>query len=46
MGLALEPDEVAEIYARFVQLADKKKNIYEQDLIGIVQEHRVPAMAA
>lgn len=43
LGFVFEPDEIADIYSRFVQLADKKKNIYEQDLIGIVQERTLLA---
>lgn len=43
LGFVFAPDEIADIYSRFVQLADKKKNIYEQDLIGIVQERTLLA---
>jgi 2-isopropylmalate synthase len=46
LGFTFEPDEIAEIYSRFVDLADKKKNIYEQDLIGIVQERSATLLAA
>jgi Isopropylmalate/homocitrate/citramalate synthases len=38
LGFIFANDEVAEIYSRFVTLADKKKNIYDQDLIAIVPE--------
>lgn len=46
LGFSFAPDEIADIYTRFVELADKKKNIYEQDLIGIVQDRQVPVLAA
>ncbi|NOT49555.1 MAG: 2-isopropylmalate synthase [Acidobacteria bacterium] len=46
LGFSFAPDEIADIYSRFVELADKKKNIYEQDLIGIVQASQVPVLAA
>lgn len=46
LGFSFDPDEIADIYSRFVELADKKKNIYEQDLIGIVQERQAPVLAA
>jgi 2-isopropylmalate synthase len=46
LGFSFDPEEIADIYSRFVQLADKKKNIYEQDLIGIVQERETPMFAA
>ncbi len=45
MGFSFDPEEIAELYLRFVQLADRKKNIYDQDLIGIVKEHQVPMLA-
>ncbi|HMU33620.1 MAG: 2-isopropylmalate synthase [Acidobacteria bacterium] len=38
LGFTFGQDEIADIYTRFVALADKKKNIYEQDLIAIVNE--------
>ena len=46
LGFSFAPDEIADIYSRFVELADKKKNIYEQDLIGIVQERSEVVLAA
>ena len=46
LGFAFEPEEIAELYSRFVQLADRKKNIYEQDLIGIVRERSATLLAA
>ena len=38
LGLALDRDELEQIYYRFVTLADRKKNIYDQDLIGLLPD--------
>jgi len=38
LGFTLTRDELQHIYYRFVALADRKKNIYDQDLIGIVPD--------
>jgi len=38
MGFALAPREIELAYARFIELADKKKTIYDDDLIAIVRE--------
>lgn len=46
LGFSFAPDEIADLYSRFVELADKKKNIYEQDLLGIVQERQAPVLVA
>jgi 2-isopropylmalate synthase len=46
LGFTFDQEEIADLYSRFVQLADKKKNIYEQDLIGIIQERETPMFAA
>jgi 2-isopropylmalate synthase len=44
MGFALSRDELQHVYYRFVALADRKKNIYDQDLVGLlpdqIREHR------
>jgi 2-isopropylmalate synthase len=49
LGFSLTPDELQHTYYRFVALADRKKNIYDQDLIGIlpdpVRENRHRPMA-
>ncbi len=31
-------DELQHVYYRFVALADRKKNIYDQDLIGLLPD--------
>jgi 2-isopropylmalate synthase len=38
LGFSFAQTEITEVYSRFVQLADKKKNIYDQDLLAIVPE--------
>jgi 2-isopropylmalate synthase len=38
LGFALTNDELQHTYYRFVALADRKKNIYDQDLIGILPD--------
>lgn len=45
LGYQFSPDEINAIYSKFVELADKKKNIYEQDLLAIVRDQNV-AIAA
>jgi 2-isopropylmalate synthase len=39
LGFTLTRDELQHTYYRFVALADRKKNIYDQDLVGIVPDH-------
>ncbi len=36
LGYKLEPFEVGEVYTKFTDLADRKKNIYDQDLISLL----------
>ncbi len=38
LGFELTRDELQHVYYRFVALADRKKNIYDQDLIGMLPE--------
>jgi 2-isopropylmalate synthase len=38
LGFTLSRDELQHVYYRFVALADRKKNIYDQDLIGLLPE--------
>ncbi len=41
LGYALTAEELLDVYHRFVALADRKKNIYDQDLIGLLTtKHR------
>lgn len=46
LGYGFDAGQIAEIYERFIELADKKKNIYDQDLIGILQDRNITAIAA
>jgi 2-isopropylmalate synthase len=46
IGHALSPDEVQAVYERFIELADKKKQIYDQDLISLLPAKRTWPMAA
>jgi 2-isopropylmalate synthase len=38
LGFQVNRDELQHIYYRFVALADRKKNIYDQDLIGLLPD--------
>ena len=38
LGFTLTRDELQHIYYRFVALADRKKNIYDQDLVGLLPD--------
>lgn len=46
LGLRLGDAEIAEIYPRFVALADRKKNIYDQDLLALAPARMPTAIAA
>ena len=45
LGFELDTLEIDEVYTRFTQLADKKKKIYDQDLIALARRSPV-AIAA
>ena len=38
MGITLNDEEVEKAYNRFIELADKKKNIYDDDLLSIARD--------
>ena len=38
LGFTISRDELQQTYYRFVALADRKKNIYDQDLIGLLPQ--------
>lgn len=38
MGIKLSPAEIESAYHRFIELADKKKNIYDDDLLAIARD--------
>lgn len=46
LGFVLGEDEIAAIYPRFVALADRKKNIYDQDLLALAPQHTAPVAIA
>jgi 2-isopropylmalate synthase len=46
LGVELEPAEINEVYQKFTALADKKKNIYDQDLLAILPAQMPALMAA
>ncbi len=37
LGYSMEPEDVDAVYQRFTSLADRKKRIYDQDLIALLQ---------
>jgi len=39
LGLVLDREELDVAYARFIEIADRKKAVYDQDLIAIVHLH-------
>ena len=39
LGFTVDRDELQQMYYRFVALADRKKNIYDQDLIGLLPDN-------
>ncbi|MEZ5426156.1 MAG: 2-isopropylmalate synthase [Pyrinomonadaceae bacterium] len=46
LGYSFDAGEISEIYRRFTALADKKKNIYDQDLLAILPNRIETAIAA
>jgi 2-isopropylmalate synthase len=40
LGYQMEKQELNEVYQRFTDLADRKKKIYDQDLIGLLNSSR------
>lgn len=46
LGYKLDQKEVGEVYQRFTALADKKKNIYDQDLLALLSIQTPTLMAA
>jgi 2-isopropylmalate synthase len=45
LGFEFDHDELADIYRRFSSLADKKKNIYDQDLLAIAASRTAAAVS-
>ena len=46
LGVKLDAGEISEVYQKFTALADKKKNIYDQDLLAILPAQMPILMAA
>ena len=46
LGIELDSGEISEVYQKFTALADKKKNIYDQDLLAILPTQMPILMAA
>lgn len=42
LGYDLSGDELNHLYQRFTLLADRKKKVYDQDLISLIATHRAP----
>ena len=40
LGYRLTPAEIQEIYVRFIELADRKKSVYDQDLLALLPVER------
>jgi 2-isopropylmalate synthase len=45
LGFRFDGEEISEIYKNFTALADRKKNIYDQDLLALVPSHLNTAVA-
>jgi 2-isopropylmalate synthase len=46
LGFKLRDDQIASIYPRFIALADRKKNVYDQDLLALAPAGSRAAIAA
>ena len=46
LGFDLDDGQINEIYPRFVALADRKKNVYDQDLLALAPQRVPTAIAA
>ena len=46
LGHTLTHQQLDEVYHRFTELADRKKNIYDQDLLGLLQPDKAHRAAA
>jgi len=45
LGHTLTHQQLDEVYHRFTELADRKKNIYDQDLLGLLHPEKAPVAA-
>ena len=46
LGHPLNREQLDEVYTRFTELADRKKSIYDQDLIGLLQPAKALAVVS
>ena len=46
LGHKLTRSQLDEVYHRFTELADRKKSIYDQDLLGLLQPDKSPTAAS
>ena len=46
LGHKLTRSQLDEVYHRFTELADRKKTIYDQDLLGLLQSDKSPTAAS
>jgi 2-isopropylmalate synthase len=46
LGHKFDADEIDDVYARFMELSHKKKNIYDQDLLALAAARTPTAIAA
>ena len=46
LGRPLDHEELQEVYHRFTELADRKKDIYDQDLLSLLHPAKAPAATA
>ncbi len=44
LGHALTREQLDAVYHRFTELADRKKSIYDQDLVGLLVHDKVPTL--
>jgi len=44
LGHTLTREQLDEVYHRFTELADRKKSIYDQDILGLLKPEKVPAV--
>ena len=46
MGYTLSPEELEKVYQRFLSIGDKKQEVFDEDLMAIIQDevHPVPEM--
>ncbi len=46
LGHPLDREQLDEVYTRFTELGDRKKSIYDQDLLGLLHSHKSAPVAA